>query len=413
MVWAWANNGRRGWLYPVFAADQEKLTVQLISPYAQRRPGASALLCCALVVAAGGGGLGISSTVLAQAQPSAAAPTQAPPVATATKAKAKAKTKPGAETTAAATKAPKKDPALAQQQIDQGVASLQAGKVDLAVQQLSTALTGGSLPPNLMAKAYYQRGIAYRKQTKPALAISDLTSALWLKGGLNDTERSDALQNRSAAYRDAGLPDQADADQVASGPAAQQKTRQTIAPASDTATASLPAKLVPAPAPSVGLAPPDAPQTGGGLGGFFGNLFGSGSTPAAAAPAPSSKPEPAVSAWSTGTEVKPAPGAPTRAAAAVIPTTATTAPVAKTGQRFLLQVAQLRSREEAQAVAGKLKQQLGADLAGREASIDSAVVGNMGTLHRVRFGPFADASEWRSLCPKLLSAGHDCQPLPQ
>lgn len=347
---------------------------------------------------------------LAQTQPPAAS--QAPAAAPA--AKPKPKKKPGAEDAAAKAKAPKKDPALAQQQIDQGIASLQGGKVDAAVQQLTAALSGGSLPASLMAKAYYQRGIAYRKQAKPALAISDLTSALWLKGGLTDTERSDALQNRSASYRDAGLPDQADADQAASAPT--QRTQQTAA--SDTATASLPSRP-PAPAPAVGLVPQEnASSTGSGLGGFFGSIFGSGSstsTATSAPPAGSSKPEPVVSGWSTATAAvkstsnPPAPVVTAAAPTTAVPVTAT----AKSGRRFLVQVAQLRSHEEAQAVAAKLKQQMGADLAGRDVSIDAAVVGGMGTLHRVRFGPFTDASEWRSLCPKLLSSGHDCQPLPQ
>ena len=48
-----------------------------------------------------------------------------------------------------------------------------------------------------MAKALFYRGVAYRQQRKPAQAISDLTSALWLKGGLGGSDRADALQQRT------------------------------------------------------------------------------------------------------------------------------------------------------------------------------------------------------------------------
>ena len=58
-----------------------------------------------------------------------------------------------------------------------------------------------------MAKALLYRGIAYRQQKKPAQAIADLTSALWLKGGLAEADRSDALKQRTSAYQEAGLAD--------------------------------------------------------------------------------------------------------------------------------------------------------------------------------------------------------------
>ncbi len=59
-------------------------------------------------------------------------------------------------------------------------------------------MAGGNLPPAIMARALYMRGVAYRQQSKPAQAISDLTSALWLKGGLAAEDRADALKQRPA-----------------------------------------------------------------------------------------------------------------------------------------------------------------------------------------------------------------------
>ena len=73
------------------------------------------------------------------------------------------------------------------------------------MQTLTTTISGGNLPPAIMAKALLYRGMAYRNQQKPAQAISDITGALWLKGGLSPTDRTSALQQRTAAYQEAGL----------------------------------------------------------------------------------------------------------------------------------------------------------------------------------------------------------------
>ena len=90
---------------------------------------------------------------------------------------------------------------------DAGVKSYQAGKFEPAVQSFTAALRGGGLPSNDMAHALYYRGLSYKKQSKPGLAISDLTSALWLKNGLSDSERASATSERAEAYRLAGLGD--------------------------------------------------------------------------------------------------------------------------------------------------------------------------------------------------------------
>ena len=46
--------------------------------------------------------------------------------------------------------------------------------------------------------------------------------------------------------------------------------------------------------------------------------------------------------------------------------------------------------------------------AGKQASIDEAVIGNMGTFYRVRLGPFANATEPGKLCAVLKPEGYDC-----
>lgn len=88
---------------------------------------------------------------------------------------------------------------------EDGVKAFDKGKVKNAVTSLSAALRQGGLPPQQMAKALFYRGTAYRKQKKPAQAISDLTSAIWIKGGLSDADRLSAIEQRKAAYKEAGL----------------------------------------------------------------------------------------------------------------------------------------------------------------------------------------------------------------
>jgi hypothetical protein len=90
---------------------------------------------------------------------------------------------------------------------DAGLKEFAAGRSQTAVEQLSIAIKSGVLSGTEMAKALYTRGLAYKKENKPGQAISDLTSAIWLKNGLSDIEKKAALAERSEAYRMAGLED--------------------------------------------------------------------------------------------------------------------------------------------------------------------------------------------------------------
>lgn len=320
--------------------------------------------------------------------------------------------------------------------------SLQAGKADAAIEQLSGVIAGGKLPQGQMARALYYRGLAYRKQNKPAQAIADLTSALWIKNGLDTTQRNDALLNRAGAYRDAGLTDQAEADEqrvAASAPAAK--------PAVDQAAASQPGEQPSKPARSAAAgedaAAATTPSSTGGLGSLFGSLFG-----AAPATEQSQQTQPAIageeraagwstraartaeaaSDWDDNTRIRraaqPAAAqpvttgsttagrnhsgapAPSAAPAPAVSAKATRGPAG--AGRYHLLVAAVRSRKEAEVVAGRLQSIGAAELDGRQAQIEETVVGNMGTLYRVRVGPFADAGRLQNVCPRLRSAGMDC-----
>jgi hypothetical protein len=289
---------------------------------------------------------------------------------------------PAAKAKGPAAKAKKQDPVEAQRAIEAAGKLLHSGKLEQAVQSLTATVAGGNLPPAVLAKALYVRGLAHREQKKPAQAISDLTSALWLKGGLGGDERADAVKQRIEAYADAGLTEHGQA-------------------------------LV-----STGADPAPAKKSGGN---WLSSLFSpSGSeappppsrmkvTPAKAkaeAPVPAKAAPDLPDGWASKTEVEVV--APKDKADAP---TAEETPPARAEGRFQVQVAAVRTRAEAVALAAKAKREHAAVLASSEPQIDQAVLGNMGAFYRVRFGPFANAQQTQAVCAKLQGSGLDCMPV--
>jgi len=277
----------------------------------------------------------------------------------------------------------KQDPAEAQRVIDAALRQLQAGKTAEAVQAVTATMAAGNLPPAIMAKALYVRGVAYRRQGRSAQAISDLTAALWMKGGLGGDEREDAIKEKAEAYAEAGLADPGDSR--------------------------------------------PAPKSAGGGGNWLSGLFGGGQEPPPRPPPKRAEPPPAPkeidtkvsvgSSWASETsptsERPPPKQPPPKAAVKAAPKTAK-APIptaSKADGRYLVQLAAMKTEAQALALAAKAKREHGALLATREQSIDRKVFGNMGAFYRVRFGPFASAQETQVVCAKLQGSGIDCLPL--
>lgn len=348
------------------------------------------------------------------------------PSKSAAKAKAKAKEAPKEEAAAPEeegeeapakkpTKTAKQDPAQAQKTIEQAAKLLEAGKASEAAQSLTAVLSGGNLPPAIMAKALLYRGIAYRQQKMPAQAIADLTSALWLKGGLTEAGRADALRQRASAYQEAGLAESGGAV-AAAVPGSRGATRTASADQGWTTATSDSGSSAQSP-------PPAQSSSGWSLGNAFAGLFGGTSTssspeqaPARASPettasiepvraqSESAAPRPRTSAWSRNTEVSPATASPPAAASA--------AP-AKPEGRFRIQVGMVRTADEAQALAAKVRREHGQTLSAREPEVDQAVVGNMGSFYRVRIGPYATQADGQAACAKLKGSGLDCMVVAQ
>ncbi len=339
-----------------------------------------------------------------------------PPKVKASKPKALAKPKEAApdedgEQKAQATPV-KRDPAQAQRTFDGGVKLLQAGKAEPAVQSFSSVISGGNVPPQLMARALHQRGAAYRLAGKPAQAVSDLTSALWLKSGLSETERADAIQQRAAAYREAGLPDQSD---PGDGKASAKRTATTPAAvgassAPNAAAAVTTASLAPEPAsPAKSASSP--------LGNLFGNWFGSASSNQSASVAPAAAPappqQPSTSAWSSATTTAPVAAAKSArvASAAVVapqPVAAAVTP-AKAVATGTAHARMIQSSEaDASKLAGRLQGEFSSQLGGRAPEVSKAQFGGMGAFFQVRVGPYKTPAEAQAFCSRIKATGADC-----
>lgn len=398
---------------------------------------------------------------------------------------------------------PKADPAAAQGEVENGVNALAQGRADAAVASLTSALSAGSLPQNQTARALYYRGVAYRRQAKPALAISDLTNALWIKGGLTEDQRQDALQQRSGAYREAGLPDQSDpgaqravstakggsqaAPFAAVAPPAPSGSSTTMSASGGGLFGSLFGTSTPAPqpappavasapattasvAPRVATAPPAAARqpaaevvSGQPAGGNTGqsdkpatrmvpvmnpasslpqgfqeiadptrmvevSTTARAGQPDAGAPATAATvPEPSSKAASRAGAKAPAKATPagqaqvSQQAAALAPQAVAPAPATRTAGSgavpapragaagVRIQVAAVRTAEEAQGLSAKLQAQFARELGGRAPVVDQVSAGNFGSFYRVQVGPFAATRETEELCEKLKSGGLDCR----
>jgi cell division septation protein DedD len=297
----------------------------------------------------------------------------------------------------------KQDPAEAQRVIEAAQKQLQAGKAEQAVQALTATVAGGNLPPAILAKALYVRGVAHRRQGRPAQAISDLASALWLRGGLGGDEREEAVKEKAQAYADAGLAD--------SGEGRAPKTKSAAEGSnwlSGIFAGGSQEPPGPPPAPKISAVPAERAET-----------------PPPSAPKASAPKVAVGAAWTSKTEVEtitteaeetppsaPPPKSGPPKAAKTAKATPSPEPSAKKAEgRYLVQLAAKRTEEEALALAAKAKREHASLLGSRSQSLDRAVFGNMGAFYRVRFGPFESAQETQSVCAKLQGSGIDCLPV--
>lgn len=339
------------------------------------------------------------------------------------------------------------------------------GKAGKAEAVLNRAISSGKLKTTDMAKALHYRGIALRKQGKPAQAIADFTNAIYLKNGLSPALRKEAETQRAAAYQQAGAGNGLIRGKTGGKSAKTPRTvnarntRRTATRSLRTAGSNWQTSTRASSPASATRKPRAQPKSsfGGGIGSFFSNIFSSGKKAA--------KPETAtnratarstrragagiqtrVSSWNSTTSVQPANrhkqrAAKTRAAPKRIasrqpiarqptarqrarrarPTNSGTvarAQRAAVGARqvagrqsvassYRLILSPVRSADVAKTNANKVRRQFAGLLAQRQPVIESTTFGG-GIFYQVRIGPFADARAPQSICSKLKADGVDC-----
>lgn len=311
--------------------------------------------------------------------------------------------------------------------VRQGYADLRRKRYTKAVGAFSAALKAGGLAPDAMAKALYYRGQAYRGLKQPTKAITDFSSALWLKGGLRGMEREDAEKQREAAYAEAGarpvVTAAGGARSAQAGGSARRPTASRAAPAPAQPSGAWTTSTRPAPgvssrttgAVAPRATPPSQVAASNPVTSFFSNLFGGGAgAPSARPPSrPASPPRQAavpapkvaaggtsISAWTSSTKVS---TSQRQGKPPVAPTVRT-----RGGGRYVVQVAALPQRRDAEKLAARLAQRHGKALQGREATVNPRKFGNMGTLYQVRVGGFRSKAAAQPLCRRLQADGLDC-----
>ena len=344
---------------------------------------------------------------------------------------------------------------VAEEILAKGIEAYQAGKLEPAIGGINADMRG-RLPAAQMARAYYYRGLAYRKQGNPGRAIPDFGSALEYPG-LTDAERSDVAESREAAYREAGI---SEGERVVAVTARETGVAPPASPAPETAGLSFQTNTivtttasVSAPQPVAKPAPSPPPAQG--------DWRGSTQTATVAPPptvAPKDLPRPAAAPWidSKPVAVTPLPPvAPTKPASRPVPQSAMAtlqpavaapppplakprqAPAAKPLPPFVTQVAaitpampvataappvmpqaapppihivvgEVRSRSEAFALSIRLISQRGAALGPRKPEIMHATMANGELLYRLRLGPYAAESDALALCQSLRDSGYPC-----
>jgi hypothetical protein len=272
---------------------------------------------------------------------------------------------------------------------------LQKGGYAKAIEIIDGALRSGKVPAELAAKALLLRAEANEKLGRSAFALADYNSALWMQG-LSAGDRKRAEDGHGRVMKGLGVAAPADS------PAAPATTGSTAAspPGKPQATAWN---------TDVQQAPAEQRSSGeGGIGSFFGNLFGSTSQ----RPAETEPPSTAVAVVTQAPPEQPQPKAASRKNAGSVPAARQPAPAAvakppETGN-FAIQLAAVAEEDKAIAETDRLAKKYTADLGGRTPSLMIVPTSDGGTLYKIVAAPFETKGEGLATCELLKSKGVSC-----
>ena len=308
--------------------------------------------------------------------------------------------------------------------IGAGKKAIAKGKYSEAIRHFTRAMRAEDLTPEQLARAFYQRGLAYRKSGQHAESIADITRAVWFKK-LPEADRKTAFRSRALSYQALGFTQNAKSDfRVAGGQSGGQSAGQSAGNQGSRAAGGIGSGLQSGVTAGQAAAAQTATNSSGG---FFGNLFGFGSAsqeaPAKQAP---------LAGWGGAAIVKATPPAaktkPVKSAARTPATTASVRAVAPwqtvstrhaasaaarpstvSGQRkYAVQIASVRSRGDAAKLWKRMKSRHGSLLARKKPFLVRADLGNKGVFYRVQIGPAADKITTRKLCEQMKAQGTYC-----
>ncbi len=313
-------------------------------------------------------------------------------------------------------KTPKK-PSAAARSLKGGIAAAKTGKYQTAVVKLSAAIKAGELGLKDTARALMYRGIAYRNLNKPSLAIADLSGALWKKTALSPSERALASQERAAVVagkQPAASRSQRAGPAIAGRPGAPQRARRTTSGswatksrvAAKPRTVRIGNKVYTVPKGST-------PKKRAGAG------WQTGQATPAAKPSKKTARTNAVrrragKQRSRQTGWKTRAGKVRRADKKVVAARRVGRKVGKKRQAvklrgtYRVQIAALRNRADAVALAQRVRLKHKGVLSSRSPRVEKGIMGNIGTMYQVRVGPFRSAAATKKLCARLRSDGLDC-----
>jgi hypothetical protein len=140
--------------------------------------------------------------------------------------------------------------------------ALDDGKAETAQQLADVVLTSQSKDSRNTARALALRGEAYLRQGRSVEAAADLESALWVKGGLDGSEREAATSARAQALKQVGLTPPAAPAPLERAQALAPSMRPPAEPAKvETSQLPPPALVSNPPPPVVAVAPPAPVET--------------------------------------------------------------------------------------------------------------------------------------------------------
>ena len=288
---------------------------------------------------------------------------------------------------------------------------LKQGNPTKALEITNRTIKAGQLPSELAAKALLLRARAYEALGKYAYALADYNQALWMKA-LQASDKSEAEAGRSRIMVKLGVG----GDTPETSPAKE--------------AAQTPQRSAPRPAAQPQVAAQDTDvqttvseeRTGGtgGLGGFFGRIFGSSEKseqqaeiqqarpPVQQAAAEPSRPVPTA-------QSRPAPAAqprprPAQQAVTEPRVSQTSVSLSAGGEQsgdFAIQIAALHSEDRALYEASRVEKRYSEMLGGRTPSITVRETSDGNTLYKVIIGPY-QRGEGTATCEMLKTKGLNC-----